>query len=112
MLAVWQSHAGSWCAAREMCYSAAMDLRAKAFAGLQLQHPTKHLSVHKLCLKPVGKREKRRKDRAGCNCSDLVSRGHAEQKLSQQERTTTIRKRCSVSQAVKGEKWRLASSCK
>lgn len=37
---------------------------------------------------------------------------HAEQKLSQQERTTTIRNRCSVYQAVGGEKWQLASSAR
>lgn len=74
MLAVWQSLASSLWAARDVCYSAAMDLREKTFAGLQLQHPAGHLSVHKLCLKPVGKREKRRKDRAGCDCSDLLSR--------------------------------------
>lgn len=35
--------------------------------------------------------------------------GHTEQKLSQQERTTTIRKRGSVYQAVEGEKWQLAT---
>lgn len=74
MLAVWQSPGSSAQAARRTCYSAAMDLREKAFAGLQPQHPTRHLSVHRLCLKPVGRREKRGKDRAGCNCSGPVSR--------------------------------------
>lgn len=38
--------------------------------------------------------------------------GHAAQKLFQQERTTTIRSRCSVYQAVKRGKWQLASSCR
>lgn len=38
---------------------------------------------------------------------------HGEQKLSQQERTTTICKKCSVYQAVeRGERWQLASSTK
>lgn len=89
-----------------------MDLREKAFAGLQLQHPTGHLSIHKLCLKLVGKEGEAQEGSSWLQLLRSGVAGHAEQKLSQQERTTTIRNRCSVYQAVGGEKWQLASSAR
>lgn len=81
MLAVWQSHAGSWCAAREVCYSAAMNLREKALAGLQLQHPTRHLSVHKLCSQACGKEGEAREGSSWLQLLRPGVAGHAEQKL-------------------------------
>lgn len=99
MLAVWQSPVSSLCAAHRVCYSAAMHLREKALGDLQLQHPAGHLSVYRLYLKPVRKREKRRKDRAGCDCSNLVSRGTQSKSFPSRRGRRQSAKNCSLYQA-------------
>lgn len=69
---------------RAQANSTAIALRAKVGEDLQLQHPVQHLSVCKLCSKPGGKREKRRKDRAGAVCMLLCR--VAEQSLPSRKR--------------------------
>lgn len=112
MLAVWQSLASNLCAAREVVLLCGNGFKREGHC--RPSTPTPHgtslspQAVSQACWKEGEAQE-------GSSWLQLLRSGvarHAEQKLSQQERTTTIRNRCSVYQAVGGEKWQLASSAR